>query len=242
MGNPMINKEQALLAKILDLFARKFDKKAILRGGMVLRVLGSQRLTNDLDYVFVPYKSKKDIIPAILNCLKSIEGAAVDYTLNSKRLRVVVTADQATIQIEAKVAMDVKTATTSTKLFSPEFNLPQRIIHVVDYSVAMANKMAAWNERRLIRDIYDIWFFIRMHIEPDIATLESRLKSPSYSRLVPQTDHFKGTTVDEFYDFLRAKVALLSDKEITDAMSDYLTLEETTGLGMMFRAAMTRLH
>jgi len=238
----MINKEQALLAKILDLFARKFDKKAILRGGMVLRILGSQRLTNDLDYVFVPYKSKKDIIPAILNCLKSIEGATVDYTLNSKCLRVVVTADQATIQIEAKVAMDVKTSTTSTKLFSPEFNLPQRIIHVVDYSVAMANKMAAWNERRLIRDIYDIWFFIQMHIEPDIATLKSRLKSPSYSRLVPRTDHFKGTTVDEFYDFLRARVAILSDKEITEAMSDYLPVEETAGLGMMFRAAMTRLH
>ena len=60
----MINKEQALLAKIMDLFARKFDKNAILRGGMVLRILGSQRLTNDLDYIFVPYKSKKDIIPA----------------------------------------------------------------------------------------------------------------------------------------------------------------------------------
>jgi len=238
----MINKEQALLAKILDLFARKFDKNAILRGGMVLRILGSQRLTNDLDYVFVPYKSKKDILPEILNCLKSIEGATVDYTLNSKCLRVVVTADQATIQIEAKVAMDIKTSTTSTKLFSPEFNLPQRIIHVVDYSVAMANKMAAWNERRLIRDIYDIWFFIQMHIGPDIATLESRLQSPSYSRLVPRTDYFKGTTVGEFYDFLRARVALLSDKEITEAMSDYLPREETTGLGMMFRAAMTRLH
>jgi len=36
----MINKEQALLAKIMDLFARKFDKNAILRGGMVLRGLG----------------------------------------------------------------------------------------------------------------------------------------------------------------------------------------------------------
>ena len=52
----MIEKEQQLLAQVLDLFAQKFNKKAILRGGMVLRVLGSPRLTNDLDYVFVPYK------------------------------------------------------------------------------------------------------------------------------------------------------------------------------------------
>lgn len=55
----MIAKEQALLAKVLDVFAQKFDKQAVLRGGMVLRILGSPRFTNDLDYVFVPYRSKK---------------------------------------------------------------------------------------------------------------------------------------------------------------------------------------
>jgi len=35
----MIEKEEALLAMVLDMFACKFDKHAILRGGMVLRVL-----------------------------------------------------------------------------------------------------------------------------------------------------------------------------------------------------------
>ena len=39
----MIEKEQQLLARVLDLFAQRFDKKAVLRGGMVLRVLGSPR-------------------------------------------------------------------------------------------------------------------------------------------------------------------------------------------------------
>ncbi len=51
----MIEKEQELLARVLDLITQKFDKKAILRGGMVLRILGSPRYTNDLDYLFVPY-------------------------------------------------------------------------------------------------------------------------------------------------------------------------------------------
>ena len=32
----MTNKEQALLARVLDVFAQKFDKQAVLRGGMVL--------------------------------------------------------------------------------------------------------------------------------------------------------------------------------------------------------------
>ena len=236
-----MEKEEALLARVLDMFASKFDKHAILRGGMVLRVLGSPRLTNDLDYVFVPYKSKKDIVDDIINCLKSIQGAELNYSLNSKCLRVVLSLDGVTVQIEAKVAMDIKTSTISTSQFSPKFNFPKRIIHIVDYPTALSNKLAAWNERRLIRDIYDIWFFLQMNIKPDEETLANRLKSPSYSRLINQNDYFSGKTCDEFYEFIRGKVALLSDKDIKSEMADYLKPEEMVGLFMHFRAALVRL-
>ena len=37
-----------------------------MRGGMVLRILGCERFTNDLDYVFVPYRSKKDVVNEVL--------------------------------------------------------------------------------------------------------------------------------------------------------------------------------
>ncbi len=237
----MIEREQQLLARVLDLFAQKFDKKAVLRGGMVLRVLGSPRLTNDLDYVFVPYKSKKDIADEIIACLKSIEGAKVKSALNSKCLRVVLTEGQTTIQIEAKVALDVKTTTASTRLFSSQFNLPPRIIHVVDTDVALANKMAAWNERRLIRDIYDMWFLIQMRATPDIPTLTERLRKPAYSRLVKKSDYFPGKTCGEFFDFLRSNVANLSDEQVRDELSDYLPPRETEGLLLLFRAALARL-
>jgi len=237
----MIEKEQELLARVLDLFAQKFDKKAVLRGGMVLRILGSPRLTNDLDYIFVPYRSKKDIVDEIIACLESIEGATLDYSLNSKCLRVVLTVDETTIQMKAKVAMDVETATLSTRLFSPQFNLPQRVIHVVDYAVALANKMAAWNERRLARDLYDTWFFLQMNVEPDRATLEQRLQNPSYSRLVKRPDYFAGDTCGEFYDFMRARISGLSDEDIARELSDYLPPQELAGLSMLFRAALAKL-
>ena len=237
-----MEREQALLARVLDLFAQRFDKKAVLRGGMVLRILGSPRLTNDLDYVFVPYKSKKEIVTEIVDCLESIDGAKVDYSLNSKCLRVVLSVDQVTIQIEATVAMDVETSATSTKLLSPQFNFPPRIINVVNHSVALANKMAAWNERRLVRDMYDIWFFLQMSVEPDIETLERRLKKPCYSRLVKPPDFFQGETCPEFYDFIRARAALMTDDDIAAEMSDYLPVEEIAGLSMLFRAALARLR
>ena len=237
----MIEKEEALLARVLDMFANKFDKHAVLRGGMVLRVLGSPRLTNDLDYVFVPYKSKKDIVDDIISCLKSIQGAELNYTLNSKCLRIVLSLDGVTVQIEAKVAMDIETSTISTSQFSPHFNLPKRIIHIVNYSTALSNKMAAWNERRLVRDIYDIWFFLQMNIKPDEATLASRLKNSSYSRLINQDDYFRGKTCAKFYEFIREKVALLSDQDIKNEMADYLKPEEMVGLHMNFRAALVTL-
>ncbi|MCD4654731.1 nucleotidyl transferase AbiEii/AbiGii toxin family protein [bacterium] len=238
----MIKKEQELLARVLDIFAQKFDKKAVLRGGMVLRILGSPRLTNDLDYVFVPYKLKKDIITNIISCLELIKGAELDYSLNSKCLRFVLTVENTTIQIEATVAMKVDTSTVSTRLFSPQFNLPQRIIHVVDYPIALANKIAAWNERRLIRDLYDIWFFLQMYVEPDHATLEKRLRKPNYSRLIRPADHFTGRTCSEFYTFMRERVAMLSDETFDVELSDYLPSKEIVGLSAFIRSALVRLN
>jgi hypothetical protein len=55
-----MNEVEQLLVEVMDVIARRFDKRAVLRGGMVLRVLGCERMTNDVDYVFVPYASKKD--------------------------------------------------------------------------------------------------------------------------------------------------------------------------------------
>jgi len=237
----MIAKEQALLAKVLDVFAQKFDKQAVLRGGMVLRILGSPRFTNDLDYVFVPYRSKKDVLDEILGCLRSIPGAKLEHSINSKCLRVFLTVDQTTVQIESKVAMNVKTTTASTRLLSTSFNLPPRLVHVVDLDVSLANKMAAWNERRLVRDIYDIWFLLRMSARPDEPTLRERLAKPTYSSRVKAKDAFPGKTCSDFYEFLRENVARLDDQQIQDELADYLPPEETQGLGLLFKAALAKL-
>jgi hypothetical protein len=144
--------------------------------------------------------------------------------------------------IEAKVAMTARTSMASTRAFSREFNLPPRMVCIAEHSVALANKLAAWNERRLIRDIYDIWFFLQMGIMPDQATLESRLRKPEYSRLVNKKDRFSGFTVGEFYDFIRRQVANMTDDEIGESMADYLPPDEIGGLAMQFRAALVKLR
>lgn len=239
----MINDQQALLAKILDVFAEQFDKKAVLRGGMVLRILGSPRYTNDLDYVFLPYKSKNDIVNEVVACLQTIENANVRHTLNSKCLRIILGVGEVTVRIEATVAMSVETSTATTHLFSPQFQLPKRIIHVVDHSISMANKLAAWNERRLARDLYDISFFIRMNIKPNLKVLKKRLKKPMYSRLVKKVDYFDSDSdnIEAFYDFVRQKCSELSDQSISNELADYLAPDELIGLSSKIRAALAIL-
>ncbi|MBN1673111.1 MAG: nucleotidyl transferase AbiEii/AbiGii toxin family protein [Kiritimatiellae bacterium] len=238
----MVEKEQALLARIIDLFAERFDKRAVLRGGMVLRLLGCERLTNDLDYVFVPFRSKKDIVADVVRTLREIPGAQVTHSLNSKCLRAIVTVDEATVQVEAKVALEAAAEILSTRELARAFGLPSRLVRVQNYSVALAHKMAAWNERRLIRDLYDIWFFLRMGVLPDPPTLEERLRRPAYSRIVPDRERFSGESVSAFYDFLRAHCSGLTDKDVADSLADYLAPEKIPGLAMAIRAELAKLR
>ena len=52
---------ESLLSAIITLFTDEFGSGAILRGGMVLQLLDSPRLTNHLDYLFVLFQSKNEI-------------------------------------------------------------------------------------------------------------------------------------------------------------------------------------
>jgi predicted nucleotidyltransferase component of viral defense system len=238
----MTEREQELLALVLDRIAESFGDRAVLRGGMVLRILGSPRFTNDLDYVFVPYESKKDIVPEILACLEGIEGAKVRHSLNSKCLRAVLTRGETTVQVEAKAALAEKSEAASTRLFSRQFGLAPRVIPVVGHPVSLADNLAAWNERRLVRDLYDVWFFLQMGVLPDIERLEARLRKPQHSRLVKPKDRFRGNTAEEFFGFLREHAAKLTDDEIRESLADYLPPEEMVGLAMQIRSALAKLR
>jgi hypothetical protein len=59
--------------------------------------------------------------------------------------------------------------------------------------------------------------------------------------LVKAQDYFPGRTCSEFYDFIRTKVAELSEEQIVNELADYLPPEETMGLALLFRAALVKL-
>ncbi len=67
----MFENTEALLAWIVDFFATSFGNSAVLKGGMALRLMHSPRYTNDVDYIFIPFDSKK-VLRKLLNkrCLR----------------------------------------------------------------------------------------------------------------------------------------------------------------------------
>jgi len=236
-----MNRTEEFLAEIIDVITSKYDKQAILRGGMVLRILGCERFTNDVDYVFVPFASKKEIVEGLVKTLKEMPGVSVSHSMHSTCLRVVLKRGQVSAQVEAKVAMEMPIAVLSNSGLAGNYGLQPRLLAVVDHEVALADKMAAWNERRLMRDLYDIWFYLRMGVRPDTATLEKRLLKPSYSRSVNKNSYFMGTSKDDFYDFLLESVKDLKDETYIRGLSDYLPLEDIAGLAMRVRAEVAKL-
>lgn len=229
-----------LLVEVIDCMALRFEQNAILRGGMVLRVLGCERLTNDVDYLMVPFRSKKDVVADVLETLGTLKDVELTHSLNSKCLRILLRRGQTLAQVEIKVGQGAPVQVISTKGLMDPLGLPPRLIPVLDFPVALADKMAAWNERRLMRDVYDIWFFLRMGVRPDQECLRKRLQKPVYSRRVPSDRRLPEPTVAALVARLREEVAGMSDQEIGGQLEDYLPETEIPGLAMRFRAELVK--
>lgn len=163
---------------VMHRFASLFDRHAVLKGGMALRLLDSPRSTTDIDYVFVPYASKLDAKAKIEQGLADLEGATYEIDLHSKMLRARVRVDDAEIQIEANVALECPAVAMSTGGFARSVGQPARVVAVMDTDRALTEKLASWNERRLLRDLYDCYFLSsRLGARLDQDRLDERLSN-----------------------------------------------------------------
>ena len=172
---------EELMVKVINLFADYFRTHAILKGGMELRLADCPRFTNDLDYVFVPFKSKNDIKDRVLEALYFLSDTSVTFSVHSKCLRYIITQNDNSIQIEISTANNCISEPMSTASLVEKTGLPVKIIRVMNWSVALAHKLAAWNERNLIRDLYDASFmYSALNVKPDLITLKERLSRITY--------------------------------------------------------------
>ncbi len=232
------NTTEKIMAVIMDRLAEQFGNHAILKGGMELRLLDCPRSTNDLDYIFIPYSSKNEIKDAILSSLQEIPDAMVAVSLHSTCVRYIVSRNDVNVQIEINVAPECSSEAISTGTFATSHNLQPRIIRVMRLDCALAHKLAAWNERHLIRDLYDASFMKNiLGIFPAVDILRHRLTSIKQRR---KTGAGKlSMSLSEFAEKLANASLTLKQQAIETELRDYfepgmlpgLSLKIKTGLG-----------
>ena len=226
---------------VMHRFAEVFEEHAVIKGGMALRLLDSPRSTMDIDYVFVPFKSKKEIVERIEKVLGEIEDAQVAMELHSKMLSAGLQVEGVAIKIEANVATECETIPMATGGFANSLGQPSQVVRVMNPDQALAHKVAAWNERRLLRDLYDCYFLAsRAGASPDLAIIDHRLAKIE-SRL-PQLRKTHSMSRERLVSELQKAAAELSEDHFEQELAGILPPVELAGLALRIRAAIERIN
>lgn len=225
---------------VMHRFSERFEHEAILKGGMALRLFECPRSTTDIDYVFSPRSSKKEIEGAVREVLEEIEDATVKVTMHSKMLRAIVELDRTSIQVEVSVAEACPSEAMATAAFAREVGQVSQVVRVQARDAALAHKLAAWNERRLLRDLYDIYFLVsRVGAHPDPSELAARL-----ARVQSQLPHLKAVrsmTTADLAEQLSAAAMSLTQADLEAELEALLPADELAGLDARIRSVLVRL-
>lgn len=229
---PEIESNESLMIWLINEIAQKSGNHAILKGGMVLRLLDCPRYTNDLDYVFVPFRSKKEIVPYFEKVLSQLEGAKTEIIFHSTSVRIKIHYKDYRTQIEANVMEDCKSQAIDTEKFSTRNQqFSSRVIRVMSLDWALANKLAAWNERGLVRDIYDIYFIHQiLGIMPDLEILKKRLNKIHYSKSKKSLNQSKTMSLPDFLEKLNQAATDLTFQSVEKELADAMTSVSLSGL------------
>lgn len=235
-----IKTQQGLMAWLINYLADCFGNRAILKGGMELRLLNCPRFTNDVDFIFIPYSSKKEVAKEILEVLQKVSDLVVKHSLNSKCLRCICCYKEFQVQLEVNVAEECDSQELSTASFAKEHNQTGRIIRGMRFDIALSHKLAAWNERQLMRDLYDAYFMVEiLNITPHKLTLESRL-SKSEIRQKGKTKKVS-MSLEDFRMKLKNASLTIDYKSVTEELRDFFPPEELPGLDMKLKMGINKI-
>lgn len=231
---------ESLFAWLISRIADEFEDHAILKGGMSLRLLDCPRSTNDIDYTFVPYSSKKEIVPGLEKILREIPNSKIERSMSSKSVNFSVSVGDVKVQVEGNVSPSCKSIAMSTNSLARPVGQLGRIVRIMSLDVALSHKLAAWNERRLLRDLYDAYFIYRVIGEkPDKETLLLRLAKVE-SR-IPKFKMIKRMDLGSFIDEFDKYVSEIDDAMVKRELAPLLAKEEIAGLSIKLRSSLNSL-
>jgi predicted nucleotidyltransferase component of viral defense system len=234
------NSTESLMIFLINTLAESFPSQAILKGGMELRLLNCPRHTNDLDYLFIPYSSKKDFADELLNTLQNHKEFSISSKMHSTCMRIIVDAGTVQVQLEVSAAPKCKTQELSTADLARKYNRQGHIIRAMSLDIALSYKLAAWAERGLMRDLYDIYFISDyLLIKPDKEVLQARLNKLNLRD--KGSSQVKTLSFSIFTDMLRETAHQLNVEMIVDELEGFLDKQEFPGLDLKIRKALIQL-
>jgi len=237
----MDEKLDKALLEVITRISHHFGPMAVLKGGMSLRIQGIDRSTQDADFCFQPSKSKKDFSKDLVNFMNEICDEPVHHSMDSKKLKIDAVYNRCKIVVEANAHKAFEPLAVTTKSIAKRYNLQSCVISVMPNSMAFANKLGAWLDRRLARDLYDIYTYLEVfRVKPDSTILEKRVIKPSYARQVKTRPQL--TSIKEFTSFLKDECDKLSREDIEGELMAIIPPEDLDGLGIDIIRAIRKLR
>ena len=231
---------EELLTTLLGYLAEKFKNQLVLKGGMLLRLLNSPRSTQDLDYGWVPTKSREILAEELRESLEKLEGIKIDdIQINSRGIFLTITEIErslkAKVEISVTESFHLPPKPLSTAPLANLYSLKTQIVATMDLAEAFSQKIAASLERDLLRDLYDV-----TQMEPltffDKATLTDRFSRLQIGRARPISVSFQ-----EASRMLKEKMERITAERVGNELAQTVPMEQLTGLETLIRASVSRV-
>ncbi len=176
----------------------------------------------------------------IANALRQIPGASIQTMMHPTCIRFLIEKEQVNVQLEVNVDTKCSSEALSTSSLASGNQILPRIIRGMSFPVSLAHKLAAWNERGLLRDLFDVAFMVNiLNIQPDLDILRSRLENVNY-RIKSKVNKKKMTT-NEFAEKLQSASQHLTQEAVKAELCDYLSPEELPGLEKKIKIAVSKI-
>lgn len=237
----MDDKLDKALLMVIQAISAEFGPTAVLKGGMALRLQGIPRSTLDADFTFKPFKGKTPFTSDLITLMDKICDEKVTYSSDSKKLQIVGVVQGTEVLIEASAhAQDFDPEPLDTTSISYQYNLSPSIISIMPNSMSFSNKIGAWYDRRLSRDLYDMYVFYEiLRAKPDLEILLQRIRKPSFTKLTRSKPSL--ASIDAFMDFLVEECTKKGDLKIENELEGAIEERERKGIGKKIITTIRRM-
>jgi len=135
--------------------------------------------------------------------------------------------------VEISVKNECESQAMSSSAVATPYGMPSKIVRIAELSTAFAHKIAAWNERELLRDLFDVYQYkATLRVVPNLEILRRRLVKP---RNYPKVNPAKN--MSELKEKLLSAANNLSERNISE-LKPLLPEAELAGLHLRIAAAL----